>query len=155
MDLIRGVGFRSGGRGDLGARDGGGTSPELCSAAAGGRRWPISAFPGSIRPGFGSRAVYATRVMPLGTQLGSGRTATASVATAAGLLGETCRRAGALGFSRGHGLSTNAKTTEAGWGTLTVARIERGRGTGRSAMRTAAAHGGARGKSDVVELRAC
>ena len=75
---------RPGGLGRAGRRR---WSPESSSAAALRRRWPISAFPGSIRPGFGSRAVYATRVMHLGTQLGSGRTATASVATAAGLLG--------------------------------------------------------------------
>ena len=64
---------------ELGLRDG--ASPGTH------RSWPNSAFPGSIWPGFGSRVVYATRVMHLGTQLGLGRPATASAATAAGLLG--------------------------------------------------------------------
>ena len=87
LDLIRAVASRSGDQEGFGRAERRRWSPESSSAAALRRRWPISAFPGSIRPGFGSRAVYATRVMHLGTQLGSGRTATASVATAAGLLG--------------------------------------------------------------------
>ena len=86
LDLIRAVASRSGDQEGFGRAERRRWSPESSSAAALRRRWPISAFPGSIRPGFGSRAVYATRVMHLGTQLGSGRTATASVATAAGLL---------------------------------------------------------------------
>ena len=77
--------------GSVPARGGRRRSPELgfCGGASPGthRSWPNSAFPGSIWPGFGSRVVYATRVMHLGTQLGLGRPATASAATAAGLLG--------------------------------------------------------------------
>ena len=70
MDLIRGVGFRSGGRGDLGARDGGGTSPELCSAADGRRRKPNPVFPGSIRVVVGSRSIGGELEIHLCPQVG-------------------------------------------------------------------------------------
>ena len=51
MDLIVGVHLRSGGQGGSGARCDGGTSPELCSAVAGGRRRGTGAAGLGLGPG--------------------------------------------------------------------------------------------------------
>ena len=59
LDLIRAVASRSGGQEGFGRAGRRRWSPESSSAAALRRRWPISAFPGSIRPGLGSVGIYA------------------------------------------------------------------------------------------------
>ena len=67
MDLIMGVHLRSGGQGGSGARGGGGTSPELCYAAAGGRSWDIWVYRPPFGLGFG-RGAGVERIKHLATQ---------------------------------------------------------------------------------------
>ena len=73
LDLIRGVGLKSGGSEDSRAPAAAGLAGDGAPAAEGSPEMPKPAPRGSIRPGLGSGSMPAERVVHLGTKVGTGK----------------------------------------------------------------------------------
>ena len=116
-------------------------SPESISRGGGSSGLANPSPQGSIRPGFGSGADFAIRVIHPGLLLGSTMAGAACVALVAVLRGGARRREAFRGFHGLRPIQTSAKKTEGGLGMLTEVRGGRGCSTGGRRRGPAASHG--------------